>query len=141
MPTRPSDHAADHEPRDGVLPVRLSAAERSRLDDLAARLGVPYTADAIRAAPLLWEDRRALLRAALEPLRGTMTRVEVDQVARHVHDVGTLTDGSPAAPLARRLADLPLVARIALELWAADLWQRHEDDEHWERELAWLAQG
>lgn len=41
--------------------------------------------------------------------------------------------------LARKLAAAPLVARAALELWAAGLWARSDDDALWARERAWLA--
>lgn len=47
--------------------------------------------------------------------------------------------GIDQTALVRKLHGAPRVARVALELWCAGLWERHEDDDLWERECAWLA--
>lgn len=73
-------------------------------------------------------------------------RVEPDynpgHVALEVHDgirFGLGAQHEIRDGLAERIAAMPRAARVALELWCADLWRSHEDDELWEREIAWLA--
>lgn len=41
--------------------------------------------------------------------------------------------------LVEKLAAMPRVARIALELWTIELWNHADDDELWEDERRWLA--
>ncbi len=63
-------------------------------------------------------------------------------VALEVADMLRL-GGAPAdsvdADLPARIAALPRVARVALELWAADLWRASDDAELWEREIGEMA--
>ena len=158
-----TEHA--DEKRDKQINMRISESERRELDRVGEALGHEEhgrLAQTIRALPRLYEDREALLRAALSPVRGQLSRVEVDtilsamngvrltrdigggvdllghHVALEVHDVETLTDGTPSKDLAARLARMSLATRVALELWCGDLWQRHEDHSWWEQEIGWL---
>lgn len=139
--------------------MRVAPSELAELQRVAAERG-EGVAEAVRALPQLWVEREALVRAALEPVVGTLTRGEVmgildvmngvclsgcllgGHVALEVHDgirFGLGAQHEIRDGLAERIAAMPRAARVALELWCADLWRSHEDDELWEREIAWLA--
>jgi hypothetical protein len=143
--------------------MRIAPSELAELQRVADERG-EGVADAVRSLPMLWAEREALVRAALEPVVGTLTRGEVTgildvmngvylsheagggllggHVALEVHDgirFGLGAQHEIRDGLAERIAAMPRAARVALELWCADLWRSHEDDELWEREIAWLA--
>ena len=144
--------------------MRIAPSELAELQRVAAERG-EGVAEAVRSLPQLWAEREALVRAALEPVVGTLTRGEAmaildvmngvylaheanggellgGHVALEVHDgirFGLGAQHEIRDGLAERIAALPRAARVALELWCADLWRSHEDDELWEREIAWLA--
>lgn len=61
--------------------------------------------------------------------------------ADEINGLGEKWDIPPARmrTLVERLAGWTVGERAALEVWAADLWERCDDEALWEREVAWLA--
>lgn len=143
-----------------VVPFRLSAREQEQIETIRRERRDDYPADTIRALPMIWLERQRLARTALEMIRGQLSRPDVitildalnglylahelndgemlgQHVVLEVHDHGG-RDGCDGKDLARRLAQQPKVVLVALELWAAGLWKRHDEDDLWESEQAWL---
>lgn len=148
--------------------VRMTDAEVASLERVREERGDETISDTIRTVPILWAGREALVRAALEPHRGRFSAAELKAILDVMNGVYLAIEASDAEllgshvaieiadgeslnglgakwgvdgkKLARHVADLPLVARSAIELWCADLWRNSDDEELWEREIAWLAE-
>lgn len=152
----------------GRIEVRVNEEDRAAIERACEARGVGSLSELVRSVGAVLGEREALLRAALDPLRATLAPGEAkaildalngvgllveagagvlgEHVALEVHDADRLAGlgakwGLNARALAARLAELPRVQRAALELWAADLWRRSDDDALWTREIAWLTGG
>lgn len=142
--------------------MKLAASERSALDAVQVARGDDSLSDTLRALPEVWAERDALLRAALEPVRGKLTKPEVELVLDVCnglfllpdllgsHLLAEVCDGIELNGMAKKhgidsdhlvgvLRALPRSARVALELWTAGLWRRCGDEALWATEVAWLS--
>lgn len=145
-----------------LAPIRISENEHARIEKAAGDRGETI-AEAIRNMPRIWTERESLVYAALETIRGVFTRHEVNHilaalnglylaheadngallgshVAVEVHDTFRQHEDVAPKKLAARIFKLPKATRIALELWAADLWRISQEDEAWEEQIAWLVE-
>lgn len=148
------------------IQIRVNEEDRAQIERACEARGVESLSELVRSVGVIVAERDALLRAALEPVRGTLRPAEAkaildalngiylaievgdaewlgSHVALEVADGDQLAKlgekwGIDGQALARRLAELPRAQRAAIELWAADLWRRYQDDVLWDREIAWL---
>jgi len=153
----------DGEARDPYQ-LRLSPSEAAQIEAVRAERADSYMSETIRDLPQIWRERGVLMREGLALLRGQLSRAETGaildvqngchllivaepvemlgaSVALNIADTEGLGEkwGVDAGALARKVHGAPRVARIALELWAGWLWQRHQEDDLWDRERSWLA--
>jgi hypothetical protein len=156
----------EHARESKLGPIRVTAEEQAKIEAAAGERG-EAVAQALRSMPAIWSERQRLVTTALEMIRGKLTRDEVtlilsamngvymphetsefigQQVAANVHDfereddpLATMRPVS-AKKLAKKIHGFPLVARVALELWCADLWRQcdPEEDDVWQQQIDWL---
>lgn len=147
--------------RDLQTVIRLSREEREALDEVAADTGADSMSAAIRDLPRLVKSHHALMRAALEPLRGKLAAGEVNLIldcmnGAHLleellgqHVRANVADGIALnelhtkwtvdrAHLLGALETAPRAVLVAIELWSAWLWRRDQDRDLWDLERAWL---
>jgi len=138
--------------------VRLSDDEHQALVTFAEERGFHFT-DLLRELGKTLPAQQALLLAALEEIRGQFTRGEVScmldvnngvyltagligqHTAMNVADSPEMDEkwGVETRSLARRIHALTATQRVAIELWTASMWSRHEENDHWEKQITWLS--
>lgn len=74
---KPGPKTDDSGPRAGRLEIRLSPHEQAQIESVRAARGDDYASDAVRALPLIWVERQAVMRAALAEIRGKYSAAEI----------------------------------------------------------------
>jgi hypothetical protein len=138
--------------RETPLQVKMNPEERAAFDRAVERLG-GTASSAVRDLPRIAWERDVLLDAGFpDGFSQDELNAIIDVMNGHKQLVGPesgdallgeklyadLADhGDEAyAELARRVVALPHSQRVALEVWAMMLWERSDDTDYWNAELA-----